>query len=210
MRKQLLIGSMTVLAALTGCYNEPDNLRLFDDLVVATNFDPDADFTSYATYAMATDTIGLVSNRTNDTIITQQESAYPRLVLNKLRDHLNSRGYNRVERTADPDLAINVVVVNDFNVFQQVIYPDPYGYPGSYYYGYGSYYYYPYPVVNTYSSNNGVLIIEMIDLRNKTLDNKVRVIWDAYMGDVYSTADIGPATERAIDQAFLQSPYVSR
>ena len=211
MKKYRFICMISMVALLAGCYSEPDNLRLLDDLVVATNFDPAADFTSYATFAMPTDTIGFISNSSNDTIITNSESTFPRPVLAAIRQNLIDRGFTRVERTENPDLGINVLVVNDFNVFQQVIYPDPYSYPGTYYpgyYGYGSYYYYPY--INTYAYNTGVLIIEIVDLKNMTPDKKVKVIWDAYMGDLYSTIDRIPQTERAIGQAFDQSPNVSR
>ena len=211
MKKNSIVFLVSIVVLMAGCYSEPDNQRLLDDLVVATNFDPEAEFTSYATFAMPTDTIGFISNSSNDTIITNSESTFPRPVLSAIRGNLVDRGYTRVDRTENPDLGINVLVVNDFNVFQQVIYPDPYSYPGTYYpgyYGYGSYYYYPY--INTYAYNTGVLIIEIVDLKNKTPDNKVKVIWDAYMGDLYSTIDRIPQTERAIDQAFDQSPNVSR
>ena len=199
-------------AAVTfsGCYPEPDSQDLFDELVVSTNYDPEADFGSYATYAIPTDTIGLVSNQTEDTIITKAGgSSFPRPVLQAIQSAMDARGYTRVDRSQNPDLGINVVVVNDFNVFQQIVYPDPYYYPGSYYsgyYGYSSWYYYPY--VNTYAYNTGVLIIEIVDLKNKTPDNKVRVVWDAYLGDIYSTIALIDQTVAGIDQAFEQSPYV--
>ena len=44
-------------------------------------------------------------------------------------------------------------------------------------------------------SNTGSLVIEILDLRNITPDNKVKVIWSAYAGDVYSTIDLIKTTE---------------
>ena len=88
-------------------------------------------------------------------------------------------------RNENPDWRINVYIVNDYNLFQQVVYPDYY-YP-SYYYGYGSYYGYPY--VNTYATNRDHWSWNT-RLRNITPDNKVKVIWGAYMGDVYSNIDL--------------------
>jgi hypothetical protein len=35
------------------------------------------------------------------------------------------------------------------------------------------------------------------------------VIWSSYMGDVYSTLDLIKQSEEAIDQAFVQSPYLN-
>ena len=211
MKKLLHSVVIATFALLVACQPEPDAARLIDELVVATNYDPNADFTSYTTYAIPTDTIGLISNNSDDTIIVASENDYPRPVLNTIKSNLNARGYTQVARNQNPDLGINVLIVNDFNVFQQVVYPNYYGYPGNYYsgyYGYGSWYYYPY--VNTYTYNTGVLIIEIVDLKNKTPDNKVSVIWDAYLGDVYSTINLIDQTVKGIDQAFLQSPYVDK
>ena len=207
MKNHVCIIAVSVL--LTSCYSEPDSKKLYDELVVTTSFDPEADFGSYGTFAMPTDTIGLVSETSSDTIITSSESEFPRPVLDAIRYNMISRGFTRVTRNENPDLGINVVVVNDFNVFQQVIYPDPYYYPGSYYsgyYGYNSWYYYPF--VNTYAYNTGVLIIELVDLKNRTADNKVRVVWTAYLGDIYSTISLIDQTEAGIDQAFKQSTYI--
>lgn len=196
---------------LASCQTEPDSVELIDEMVVSTNFDPETDFEAYATYAIPTDTIGFVSNNSSDTIIVFPESSFPRTVLKAITDNLDARGYTRVSRNENPDVGINVMVVNDFNVFQEIVYPDYYGYPGNYYsgyYGYGGYYSYPY--VNTYAYNTGVLIIEMVDLKNRTPDNKVKVVWDAYLGDVYSSLDRETKSAEGIDQAFIQSPYIEK
>ena len=205
----LIIG---ISAALSwGCRTEPDSEKLIDQLVVSTNFDPEADFTAYSTYAIPTDTIGFISNNSDDTIMVSSQSTFPRAALSAIRQNMEDRGYTRVARNESPDMGVNVMVVNDFNMFQEVVYPGGYGYPGSYYsgyYGYGSYYSYPY--VNTYAYNTGVLVIELVDLKNRTPDNKVKVIWDAYLGDIYSTVDRLPQTEEGIRQAFVQSPYLGK
>jgi hypothetical protein len=190
-----------------GCNTEPDNLRLFDELVVSTNYDKDAAFGTYSTFAIPTDTIGLISNTNpNDTIIVARAgNEYPRLVLQEVISNMNERSYSRVNRNENPDLGLNVYVVNDLNVSQQVIYPNYY-YP--YYYGYGSYYSYPY--VNTYAYNTGALVVEIVDLKNVTPDNKVKVIWSAHMGDVYNAINYIDQSLDAIDQAFIQSNYLNR
>ena len=185
-------------------------MKLYDELVVTTSFDPEATFDSYKTYAITTDTIGYMANNSSQEIITASESDYPRPVLEAIRLNMDQRGFTRVGKNESPDLGVNVVVVNDFNVFQELVYPDPYYYPGNYYsgyYGYNSWYYYPY--VNTYAYNTGVLIIELVDLKNRTPDNKVRIVWSAYLGDIYSTINLIDQTEAGIDQAFAQSAYIS-
>jgi hypothetical protein len=188
------------------CQTEPDNLKLYDELVVSTNFDPEATFSSYTTYAIPTDTIGFVSDTNpNDTILVSRadNNFYPRKVLEQVMGNMDDRLYRRVDRNENPDLGVNVYIVKNFNVFQQLV--DP-GYYYPYYYGYGSYYSYPY--INTYAYNTGALVVEIVDLKNVTIDNKVKVIWNAYMGDVYSALDLTQQSLEAIDQAFVQSNYL--
>lgn len=203
------IALVGVVAVLIGaCQPEADRLRLLDELVVSTNYDTDIDFSDYITYSMGTDTIGFVSNKaSDDTIIVQSKSSYPRPVLETIESNLSDLGYVRLDQDEDPDLRINVYVVNDFNLFQQIVYPSYY-YPSYYGYGYGYGSYYAYPYVNTYATNTGSLVIEILDLKNITPENTVKVIWSAYMGDVYSTIELIKQSTEAIDQAFVQSPYL--
>ncbi|HEY0744684.1 MAG TPA: DUF4136 domain-containing protein [Chryseosolibacter sp.] len=195
--------------AFIGCRPEPEAVELVDQMVISTNYDNTANFGSYSTYAIPTDTIGFISETSNDTIIVASRSSFPRPVLQTINSELQARGFARVNKNSNPDLGINVLVVNDFNVFQDVYYPNNYygGYYGGYY-GYNSWYSYPY--VRTYAYNTGVLIIEVVDLKNLTPDNKVKVLWTAYMGDVYSTLDLEAQAKDAIVQAFTQSPYLTR
>lgn len=205
MQKILLV--LIITGIFCSCQTEPDEQKLFDELVVSTNYDQGAVFGAYATYAIPTDTIGFVSNTNpNDTIRVAKadNDFYPRLILQQVMSNLNDRQYTRVNRNQSPDLGVNVYVVQDLNLFQQVVYPNYY-YPS--YYGYGSYYSYPY--INTYAYNTGSLVIEIVDLKNITPDNKVKVIWSAYMGDVFSTIDLIGQSVNAIDQAFIQSNYLA-
>jgi len=207
--KRFWVVSVGVLTFLWSCQPEHENLKLFDELVVSTKYDEEINFQTYSTYSIATDTIGFVSNRANDTILVQKDTDYPRPVLQQVITNLNNLGYTRVNKSDNPDMRINVYVVNDYNLFQQVVYPSYY-YPSYYGYGYGYGSYYAYPYVNTYATNTGSLVVEILDLKNVTPDKKVKVIWGAYMGDVYSTVDLIKQSQKAIDQAFVQSPYLHK
>jgi hypothetical protein len=207
--KKVLIICTGLLSVLWACQPEQDPLLLYDQLVVSTNYDDNINFQTYSTYSIATDTIGFVSNQSNDTIMTYPDFDYPRPVLQKVVANLNAIGYSRVEKNENPDMRINVYVVNNYDLFQQVVYPNYY-YPSYYGYGYGYGGYYGYPYVSTYESNTGSLVVEILDLKTITPDNKVKVIWGAYMGDVYSAIDVIKQSEQAIDQAFVQSPYLSK
>ncbi len=207
---KILCFSVIVLGLAGGCEPQPDDLTLLDEFVVSTNHDPDADFNAYLTYYIPVDTIGLVSNDIrDDTIIIGQNYARP--VINQVKSNLNARGFQSVELDESPDLAVNVYVLKNLNIFQHVNYPGSYGYPGYYYPGYYGYYGYNYyPYVSTYAYNTGVLVLELVDLKNITPQNKVTVIWDAYLGDVFSSVDLSRQTLDGIDQAFLQSPYLTK
>lgn len=193
-----------IFPLLSACEPQLDNLKLMDQLVVSTNFDPEADFSEYVTYAIPKDTIGFVTNENpNDTIrIYSAAFQYPRKVIDKVKSNMNSFGYTQVDRTENPDVGVNIYVVSDLNLFQQVVYPNYY-YPG--YYGYGGYYYYPY--VQTYAYHTATLIVELVDLKNRS-GNNVKVVWNAYMGDVVSSVDYEQQSLDAIDQAFVQSDYL--
>ncbi len=205
MKKYILVCA-ALLLVMTACETPLDERKLMDEFVVLTNYDTEADFSSYATYAIPTDTIGFITNTNpNDTLLLQSEEDFPRPVLEKIRANMEARGYTRVARNENPDLGVTVTLVNDFNLFQQVIYPSGY-YSG--YYGYGSWYYYPY--VNTYAYNRGVLIVELVDLKNRNAQNQVKVVWNSYMGDVFATRTPAEDAVVAIDQAFQQSAYINK
>jgi hypothetical protein len=211
MKNACVLFFIATFFALTGCHPEPNGAELYDELVVATNFDPAANFSAYKTFAIPDDTLGFISNTDpNDSLLVSNNSSFPEPVVNAIVAGLKSRGFTRVSKNEDPDLGIRAIVVHDLNVFQQVVYPNSAYGPGGYYsgyYGYSSWYYYPY--VNTYTYKNAMLIIEMLDLKNKTANNEVKVVWAAYMGDLYGTIHLIEQTERAIEQSFIQSPFIS-
>lgn len=186
------------------CQQEPDSYRLLDQFVVATNYDTLAAFDSYKTYSLATDTIGFVSDTNpNDTIVTSPQYDLPHDVLQAIKENMDARNYTRVAADQDPDIGVNVYIVKNLNLFQQVVYPNYYY---NNYYGYGGYYYYPY--VQTYAYNTGSLVIEFVDLKNPGTGNRYKVIWNAYMGDVFNAVNQVQESIDAVNQAFVQSPYL--
>ena len=191
---------IVLFLGIVGCEPQPDDLKLFDEYVVSTNYDKTANFNAFGTYVIKTDTIGLISNNINDdTIIVGTKYARP--VVQQVKSNLNTRGYTQVDIDESPDLAINIYIVKNINIYQQYN-------PGFYYPSYSGYYNYYYgPSVSTYAYNTGALVVEMVDLKNTTSGNR-KIIWNAQMGDVYSSIDLIKQSIDAIDQAFTQSPYV--
>ncbi|MBT1710643.1 DUF4136 domain-containing protein [Fulvivirgaceae bacterium PWU5] len=201
MKRYLFV--LAVIPALWSCEPEPDNLRLLDQLVVSTNFDPDTEFQSFDTYTIPTDTIGYVSNTSRDTIWTYTAAQpYPRRMIQTVREQMDSIGLTYVGRDQDPDVGMNIYIIENLNLFQQVYYPNYY----SNYYGYGGYYYYP--IVQTYAQNTATLVVEMIDLKNRNANNQVKIVWNAYMGDVVNSVNYEQQSIDAIRTAVRQSPYL--
>lgn len=201
-----LIAVVLLGFSLFSCEPTPDEQKLFDQFVVSTNYETDINFGAYSTFSLRADTIGLVSNVFgDDTLIIGQNYARP--VIGQVRNNLVARGYQQVNE--DPDLAVNIYIVKNLNLFQDINYYPGYYYPGSFNY-YGGYYggYYGYPYVDTYAYNTGVLVVEIIDLVNINQQNQVRVIWNTNMGDVFNSVDVNQQSLDGIDQAFVQSPYL--
>lgn len=202
MRKAITILTMFTLL---GCGTQPQLSELVNDMVVLTNFDENLNYSQYATYTMPLDTIGLISNTTSDEYLTGD---FAKLITSTVKKNLDQTNHTLVNNNADPDIGVNVVIVNDLSVFQSVYYPGYY-YPSSYgYYGYGGYGgYYGIP---TYSySQQAALVIEFVDLKNATTGTPAS-IWVANIGDLVNSFDTSTKTREAIDQAFKQSPFLDR
>ncbi len=208
MRKFFIV--TLTFAGLWGCNLEPQLGELVKDMVVQTQYDQTSVnasqniFTTYATFTMREDTLGFVSTRYSNTFIIDGPSDdFVKPVSRLVRDNIIASGFTKVSPSGNPDFAVNVLVLDNFSFFQTIIYP---GYYAGGYYGYYGYYY---PFVSTYYASYGTLVIEIVDIKNYTANgNQYKVIWKAYMGDLYATVDLKVKTLEAISQAFVQSPYI--
>jgi hypothetical protein len=62
--------------------------------------------------------------------------------------------------------------------------------------------------VQTYAQNTATLVVEMIDLKNRNANNQVKIVWNAYMGDVVNSVNYEQQSIDAIKTAVRQSPYL--
>lgn len=209
MRK--IVGILLALG-ITACAREPEVADLVKNMVVETRYDveevdgTDNVFNDYSTFVLREDTMGFVSTYSLDTILLDNPSTIVDFVestIDRVGQNAEEKGYTRVEADENPDFAIKIVVLENFSFFQTVSYP---GYYSGYYGYYGGYYG---PVVNTYTSNFVTLVIEVVDIKH-SVDNKYKVIWSAYIGDLLSSVDRKVKLLEAVDQAFEQSPYFSK
>jgi hypothetical protein len=206
--KKILVLMVPALISLQ-CRRYPDTSELSTRFVVLTNYDNQADFSSYRSFVIPP-YVGLISQIPGDTILDPQ---YGDPILVSIRSHLTARGYTEVPNNGQADLGIAVTAFKEIT-FNSGWYPGSWwGYPGwggCYWYHCGSYPVYP-PYYPMYIYNTGTLVIEMIDIKNIVPpENKLRVIWTNWNGGALTASgtQLDLALE-AIDQAFLQSPYIT-
>lgn len=186
---------------------QPDAEDLLNDMVVVTNFDESVNFDNFVTYTLPLDSIGMVTNEGQ--LEWVDDDPYATLVTGAVRRNLTTTGRTRVGQSQSPDLAVNVYVVRNVQLYQSVVYPNYYGYPGGGYYGYPGYY--SYPQVINYQTQSNIMVIELVDLVNvDPVTNQKRVIWAANIGDLFESFDPEEKVVEAIDQAFAQSEYLNR
>ncbi|MCU0358008.1 MAG: DUF4136 domain-containing protein [Cyclobacteriaceae bacterium] len=207
---------LLLLVAFVSCNTQPDMADLVRYMVVQTRYDVESVtgtsniFTTYSSFVIREDTIGLVSNTTRDTVLVDGVNinvpgGYVKPVISEVKKNLASAGYQQVDENGNPSFAVNIVVLQNLSVSQFVSAP-PF-YPG----GYFGYYGYYRPFVSTYYANYATLVIEIVDIANfATNGNRYKVIWNAAIGDLISTDDLRGKSLTAINQAFVQSPYIKK
>lgn len=203
---------LLLLPFISACRPEPELADLVRYMVVQTQYDQASInesqniFHTYSSFTMRLDTLGFVSTRYSNTyIVDGAGDDFVRPVSRLVRNSLIHSGFTLVNANENPDFGVNVIVLDNFNFFQTVNYPM--FYPG----GYFGYYGFFFPIVSTYFSVYGTLVIEVVDIKNYSANgNRYKVIWRAYIGDLYATLDLKNNTLEAIGQAFQQSPYIQR
>lgn len=209
MKKILLIPALALLAV--ACHKEP-YIDSDNEYLVYTSPGKDATFASFTTFDLA-DSL-LVIGQSAKPEYSQSQNALA--LIQAVRTNMENAGYIYTPDNPDADLGIQMTYVIKTDRYVQY-YNDPYwwlNYPGYWSPGYwGNYvgFYYPYPVTYTYSTN--ALMVDMVDLNTpKTGTEALEVVWSVYIGGPAgsSVASDVEVMKKAIDQAFVQSPYLKK
>lgn len=209
MKKILLIPALALLAV--ACHKEP-YIDSDNEYLVYTSPGKDATFASFTTFDLA-DSL-LVIGQSAKPEYSQSQNALA--LIQAVRTNMENAGYIYTPDNPDADLGIQMTYVIKTDRYVQY-YNDPYwwlNYPGYWSPGYwGNYvgFYYPYPVTYTYSTN--ALMVDMADLTTpKTGTEALEVVWSVYIGGPAgsSVASDVEVMKKAIDQAFVQSPYLKK
>lgn len=212
-------GVACLLLALAGACVEPPGLdELLDQRIVVTQFDPNADFASFTTFAMV-DSISVYGAFDAGTPLETVDPALAGPTLAEIASQLESRGYRQVDRSAHPDLGVNVEAFVQLRVATVTQYGTWWGYgtasPG--YWGFsGTVVLAPFGY-QTIAWRSGTLVIELYDLRDarppNAVDPPIAVVWGALIHGVIGPVGGPPLTTApiaAIQQCFAQSPYLGR
>lgn len=206
-----LIYVLIAVFALTSCREDPDLGDLSSDFLVFTNYDGKADFNRFTRYYMP-DSVMVIGDTKDPEYWTGSKAAD---ILKAYEDNMQACGYVRTDDKSEADVGLQISYVQSVAYF--VDYRNPYWwneYPGYWlpgYWGDWGYWYYPYPVVYSYSV--GSLLTEMVDRSTSpSADRKLTVVWNSFLSGLLSGSDAFnmELTVRAINQSFVQSPYLVR
>ena len=197
--------------AFCSCQKEPSTSDLHGDYLVYTAHDTGTDFSAIDTYFLP-DSILLIGG-SDRTEYWKDESAQE--IIATVAAAMDNAGYTRTYDQAAANVGIQMSYVEQVTYF--VGYNNPYWWwyypyywtPG--YWGDWLGWHYPYGVYYGYTA--GSLLTEMLDLEaDQQSGKKLPVIWDSFAGGLL-TGDSSLNLQRtldAVEQAFVQSPYLSK
>ncbi len=210
MKKILFFSALALMAV--ACHKEPYPQDGDMEYLVYTAPAKDVNFANFQTFDMA-DSV-LVIGQSEKPQYSASDNALA--LIQQYRTNMEKLGYIYTPSNPDADLGIQLTYVVKTERYVQY-YDDPYwwlDYPGywpSGYWGNWTGWYYPYPVTYTYTTN--ALITDMVDLTGEEKEGaKLEIVWSNYIGGPAGSS-VSNDVERmkaAIDQAFAQSPYLSR
>ena len=209
MKRILFFSTLALLAA--ACHKEPYPQDGDAEYLVYTEPAKDVNFADFQTFNIP-DSL-LVIGQSEKPQYSQSNNALA--LIQAYRTNMEKAGYIYTPSNPDADLGIQLTYIIKTERYIQYYNTDPYwwlDYPGYWPSGYwGNWYgwYYPYPVSYTYTTN--AFVAEIVDL-NTEEGKPLKIVWSCYIGGPagYSTQDDVNRMKNSVDQAFVQSPYLTR
>ena len=211
MKKILFFSALALLAV--ACHKEPYPQDSDAEYLVYTEPAKDVNFAEFQTFDIA-DSL-LVIGESKKPQYSQSNNALA--LIQAYRTNMEKLGYIYTPSNPDADLGIQLTYIVKTERFVQYYNNDPYwwlDYPGywpSGYWGNWTGWYYPYPVTYTYTTN--ALITDMVDLTPaRDSSSPLKIVWSCYIGGPagYSVQNDVDRMKESINQAFAQSPYLSK
>ena len=210
MKRILFFSTLALLAV--ACHKEPYPQDADAEYLVYTEPAKDVNVAEFQTFDIA-DSL-LVIGQSEKPQFSQSNNALA--LIQAYRTNMEKAGYIYTPSNPDADLGIQLTYIIKTERYVQYYNNDPYwwlNYPGywpSGYWGNLNGWYYPYPVTYTYTTN--AFIAEMVDLMDAEEGSPLKIIWSCYIGGPagYSVQDDVNRMKNSVDQAFVQSPYLTR
>jgi hypothetical protein len=208
MKRKSFLPLIVLVLTQAACLKQPDFEELSSDFAVSTNIDPAVNFSNYQTYFIS-DSVAIISSTSGDTVLKNDDT---QKLVDAVKKNMNERGFTFVPKAANPDLGINMGILKDVDV--GYIYSGWWwGYAGwwdPWYWGWYYPYYYPWSVA--YVVKTGTVVMDMVDLKNVSLEEKLKIVWNSVssgsIGDNLAT-NVQRGVD-AINQSFVQSPKLKR
>ncbi|MFH1161575.1 MAG: DUF4136 domain-containing protein [bacterium] len=201
------------ILTMASCAWYPSDADLLTETdVVLTMYDVNTNFNDFKTFSIV-DSIGVVQD--NDTTVKRISNDTTTAVLNQIKQNMIQRGFTKVAKSANPDFAINVVVIKTLNVAGNYYPGYWWGYPGyyppEYWYNdwYGWSYYYPWYPVYYYTYYTGTLVIDMVDAKDPDPNTKkLKIVFNTYIRGILNGTRSLNDILKDIDQAYIQTPQL--
>jgi hypothetical protein len=235
-RSWAITGALALVISLfmTACYEYHDDTYLDELDITLTYYDTNYNFQQKTTFAIR-DSVGIISDYlSNSEIANFYKPGNGNDDIKALvRSNLLALGYTEVADDENYDLGVNLVIaaVENTEYYYYGWWYGYYGYYGWYWGGWYPYYGYPwYPVSYTYQK--GALLMELADgesirayrewAEDKTqgeIENAdpdevpdISFVWQSVVSGIAGTekAYNKERTERGINEAFEQSPYLDK
>lgn len=204
--KQHLLACAALLGLFAAsCTKDPlNNLTQEESRIYVTNYDTAAVFSSFKTFRLADS----VANIENNQLRSKTRNALNAQMITAVANGLAQRGFGAIaDNTANLGVTISTITNTTTQLVDYGNYGGYYGgYWDPYYWGYSGYDYY-FPNYGIYQTDETVLSIDVIDLKNAAQNNnKLEVVWSGLIrgSGIFSSATIG----NQIEALFAQSPYL--
>jgi hypothetical protein len=195
---------LAALVTMVGCRKDPvKNLNEEEQRIYVVNRDQSVNFNSYRTFSIA-DRVVVVDGNSS----SQQSTSADQALMQQLNSALQGRGFQPAASNTTADFGVQISrIIRTSTGF--VSGPDYYGYWDPFYWGYGGGWgmgpgWGPgFNSVIPYEVREGMLAIDIIDLRN---NNSPRILWNALVRGPGLTS--ASAVSDIVNNLMNVSPYL--
>jgi hypothetical protein len=195
--KRNLFYFIGIIILMVSCY--PEEPVYYDELdLVYTNYTASFDFASKGTYSMPDKIVKITGNLVEGQDPEFVQEPYNTEVLSKIQSNMTALGWIKVDDPVNADLTLFPAVWTNTTI---VYYYDYWCWYYYYYCGWG--YYYPY----TTSYTTGTMVMFLTASGQDYIEPTG--VWTAAINGLFSGEYDVSRVNKAIDQAFKQSPYLN-